>query len=109
MADEISGVDWSDDAKRLLGLRDRFTRDKIMHEFEENPGKDAVLLDPDQKWYATPVANNRYAVIWVQKETVADVRVVVASQLKGESAADLKDKLEKVVEFETKGVLKRLF
>jgi hypothetical protein len=109
MADELYEVDWSPEAKELLGMRDRFTREAIMSDFKENPGKDAVPLDPDQKWYATPVANNRYTVVWQQVEKVAQVKAVVASQLKGESAADLKEKLEKVVAFETKGGLKRLF
>jgi hypothetical protein len=109
MADELYEVDWSPEAKELLGMRDRFTRLEIMNDFKQNPEKDAVTLDPDQKWYATPVANCRYTVVWRQDEKVAHVRAVVASQLKGESAADLKEKLEKVVAFETKGVLKRLF
>ena len=109
MPDEHYEVDWSPEAKELLGMRDRFTRVEIMNDFKQNPEKDAVALDPDQKWYATPVANNRYTVVWRQEARVARVKAVVASQLKGESAADLKEKLEKVVAFETKGGLKSLF
>jgi hypothetical protein len=109
MADDVYEVDWSPEAKELLGMRDRFTRLAIMNDFKENPEKDAVALDADQKWYATPVSNNRYTVVWRQDAKVAHVKAVVASQLKGESAADLKEKLEKVVAFETKGLLKSLF
>jgi hypothetical protein len=91
-------------------MRDRFTRTTIMSEFKDAPGRNCVQLDAAKHWYATPVANNRYTVVWHKVgNNVAQVKAVVASQLKGESAADLKSKLEKVVAYETNGVLTTLF
>lgn len=96
--------EWSPEANELLGARDRFTRSAIRKDFEAHPEQDKVTLDAANCLYATPVADNRYAVIW---ETRADnlvlVKAVVASQLKGENAADLKAKLEKLVSVESNG------
>lgn len=113
MADDdrvIMDVDWLPEAKELLGMRDRFTRTAIMTEFKGAPLLNSVVLDTTKRWYATPVANNRYTVVWHKLDNnVAQVKAVVASQWKGEKATDLKSKLEKVAAFETNGVLTKLF
>jgi len=85
-------------------MRDRFTRSAIRKDFEAHPRQDMVTLDTAKGLYATPVANNRYTVIWqVLANNLALVKAVVASQLRGESGADLKTKLEKVVAVESNG------
>lgn len=88
-------------------MRDRFTRAAIRNEFEAHPEQDRVTLDSARCLYATPVADNRYTVIWQQlADNQALVKAVVASQLRGENGADLKLKLEKVVAVESNGLLK---
>jgi hypothetical protein len=87
-------------------MRDRFTRSAIKDEFQADPEKDSVTLDAATHLHATPVADNRYTVIWQDLEgNVARVRAVVASQLRGESAPDLKAKLEKVAAVESNGMI----
>jgi len=85
-------------------MRDRFTRAAIQKDFEAHPEQDRVTLDAADSLYATPVADNRYTVIWqLLADHLAVVKAVVASQLRGESGADLKRKLEQVVAVESKG------
>jgi hypothetical protein len=87
-----------------MGARDRFTRSAIKKDFEAHPEQNRVTLDAAEHLYATPVADNRYTVIWqVQDDNQAVVKAVVASQLRGENGADLRAKLEKVVVAESNG------
>lgn len=96
--------EWSPEANELLGARDRFTRSAIRKDFEAHPEQDRVTLDAANSLYATPVADNRYTVIWqTQADNLVLVKAVVASQLKGENASDLKAKLEKLVSVESNG------
>ena len=96
--------EWSPEANELLGARDRFTRSAIKKDFEAHPEQDKVTLDAANGLYATPVSDNRYTVIWqTQADNRVLVKAVVASQLKGENAADLKAKLEKLVSVESNG------
>ena len=98
---------WSTEAKELLAMRDRFTRATIRKDFEANPEEEMVLVDAGEGLYATPVADNRYAVIWkLLSNNLAEVKAVVASQVQGESGPDLKRKLEKVVAAESHGLIK---
>jgi hypothetical protein len=107
MAHTVYKYKWSPQAKELLGLRDRFTRAAIQKDFESHPEQDMVTLDAVEALYATPVADNRYTVIWkAMTDNLAEVKAVVASQLRGESGADLKTKLEKVVAVESNGQFK---
>lgn len=113
--------DWLPEAKKLLEMRDRFTRKAIQTEFELHPASGAVTLDAPKRWYATPVANNRYTVVWQLDEQanrkVAHVKAVVAAQLKpaqltpegAQAVADLKEKLEKVAQQESNGLVTTLF
>lgn len=94
----------------LLGARDRFTRSAIRKDFEAHPEQNKVTLDAERLLFATPVADNRYTVIWqAVDENMARVTAVVASQLRGEKGSDLKIKLEKVVEAESNGQFDTLF
>lgn len=106
MPDPDFSCEWSPEALELLAVRDRFTRSAIRKDFEAHPEQDMVTLDAASGLYATPVADNRYTVIW---KTLADrravVKAVVASQLQGETGADLKTKLEKVVAAESHGLV----
>jgi hypothetical protein len=90
-------------AKSLLNLRDRFTRVEIQREFEADP--ELHKLDVEGGFFATPVAGNRYTVIWKRLGNLAEVKAVVASQLRGEDPAALRTKLERVVEAESFGQL----
>lgn len=88
-------------------MRDRFTRAAIRKEFEAHPEEAMVTLDAEEALYATPVADNRYAVIWkALSGDLAEVKAVVASQLRGESGPELRTKLEKVVAAESHGQFK---
>ena len=96
--------EWSREARELLGVRDRFTRSAIRRDFEAHPEQDAVTLDAADRLYATPVADDRYTVIWqALAGNLALVKAVVASQLRCENGADLKKKLEKAVAMESNG------
>lgn len=107
MPDSEYKYEWSRQAKELLGMRDRFTRSAIQKDFEAHPEQDRVTLDAASALYATPVADNRYTVIWqALAGHLAVVKAVVASQLRGESGADLKRKLEQVVAAESNGQIR---
>ena len=99
--------EWSSKAKVLLGMRDRFTRSAIQKDFEQHADRNKVTLDADSNLYATPVADDRYAVIWqLSSGDQAEVKAVVASQLRGEAGASLKTKLEKVMAAQSNGQFK---
>ncbi|SRR5258706_13966283 len=109
-ADAGDTINWVDVARELLARRDRFTRRAIERDFKANHRHDNVVLDDAAKLYATPVAENRYAVIWRRLgERSIEVRAVVASRLTKTDSADLKSSLEKTVRFETNGLVKSLF
>lgn len=55
---------WEDTALNLLLARDRYTSQSIRDEFRSNPHKKAEPFDPNQHGYVTPVANNRFSVVW---------------------------------------------
>lgn len=103
-------IEWLPEARELLARRDRFTQSAIKKDFAADPERDKVALDAEQGWYATPVADNRYTVIWrVLNDNAVQVKAVVASQFRGETAAQLKEKLEETVKVETHGAVKSLF
>lgn len=95
-------IHWNADDS-LLNTRDRLTRSLIRRDFEEQAKDASVELSADLM--ATPVANNRYTVIWKHIGDLAVVKAVVASQFRGESAQALRDKLKRVVEAESHGRL----
>ena len=89
--------------KSLLDQQDRFTRVEIQKDFEAHP--DQNKLEVEGGLFATPVARNRYTVIWKRLGNLADVKAVVASQLRGEDPAELRRKLERVIQAESFGQL----
>jgi hypothetical protein len=108
MTDKKYEFDWeSRDLRKFLRLRDRFTQAAVRKDFELDPDGRAVLLDQVKQIYATPVQDNRYTVIWqLLDEKFAKITAVVASQLRDESPAQFKSKLEKVVDMESHGMVK---
>lgn len=108
MADEQDGIRLSETARELLARRDRFTRRTIVKDFAAKHVESNVLLD--RNLYVTPVADDRYAVIWrMLEDGLVEVKAVVASRLtKRGNAAELKSSLEKALEFETNGLVKSL-
>lgn len=96
-------VQWNAD-ESLLNTRDRLTRSLIRRDFETQAKDASVELTADLM--ATPVADNRYTVIWQHLGDLAIVKAVVASQFRGENAQALRDKLRRVVEAESHGRLK---
>lgn len=102
MADNRYAYDWQA-TEALLVQRDRFTRAAIRRDFEDHPDRGMVLVDGGL--LATPVADNRYTVIWRLKGKLAQVQAVVASQLRGEGPVALRQKLQSVLEAQSHGQL----
>lgn len=110
-------IAWLPAARKLIGLRDRFTQDEIikdftarLEDFTAHPAENAIELEDGV--YATPVAENRYTVVWDfdPQENVAHIRAILATQLKKfEDKAALKHKLERVALAESNGALTALF
>jgi len=98
-------ISWSDGAKLLLKKRDHYTRDAIQGEFMQNPEKDVVAVDADQRWFVTPVANHRYSVIWkrMPDQQHAVVEAVVPAQFAPNKAGRLMEQVMSVVEQESDG------
>jgi hypothetical protein len=88
----------------LLNLRDRLTRELIRQDFEAHPEQGRVAIAGDL--YATPVADNRYTVIWRRFGQLANVEAVVASQFRDENPEALMERLRRVVDAESHGRLK---
>ncbi len=100
------GVTWEEPAERLLLQRDRFTRQAITEEFARDPRERAIVFDPEHKGYLTPVADNRYSVVWYldEDQQAAVVRAVVPSTNVVEQDG-LKDYVQRVVQIESKGLI----
>lgn len=97
-------IEWLPVAKKLLGMRDRFTREAILTDFRHHHRLDAVNLQ--NGLWATPVASNRYAVVWREHpqdpEAVTILAIVAAQIKKVEDAATLKQKLRQAAVVESK-------
>lgn len=107
-------IEWLPSARRLIGRRDRFTQDEILEDFKgkledfrAHPDENAIEVD--KGIYATPVAENRYAVVWSldpQDSNVVNIHAILATQMrKSEDKAVLKRKLERVALVESNGAL----
>lgn len=95
--------DWSP-AQSLLNPHDRFTRAEIKRDFQALHPQCSVQLDGEL--WATPVADNRYTVIWQLPEPGhIEIKAVVASQYRGEQPEALRRKLQRVVEAESHGLI----
>ena len=97
-----NNVNWSDIAQQLLRKRDRYTDDLIRQEFRPVE-TEAVRIG--QCRYVTPVADNRYVVVWdrTPSSTVASVRAVVPTQLRSRNADDVRRQVGDVLRYESKG------
>jgi hypothetical protein len=114
----MSQIRWLPSARRLIGLRDRFTQDEILKDFKAKlegfgvPPRDddPNAIEVDQGVWATPVAENRYIVLWSrdpQDSDAVNIRAVLATQLrKSEDQAVMRQKLERVALVESNGALK---
>lgn len=94
------------DNESLSNLRDRFIRAEVMGDFEAHRDADSIALD--NELFATPVADNRYTVIWRRAPDAADsavVMAVVAAQYGGEDPQALRRKLQRAVESQFEGRL----
>ncbi len=100
-------ISWSEGAQFLLRKRDHYTRDAIQCEFAEDPEKEVVSVDSGN-WFATPVANHRYSVIWkrMPDQRQAVVEAVVPAQFAPNKAGTLMQQVMKVVEQESNGDVK---
>lgn len=96
-------VDWQA-TEPLLVQRDRFTRAAIREEFEAQPDK-ATTMPVEGGLLATPVADDRYTVIWKRLGGLAQVKAVVASRLYGEDPHTLREKLQRVLQAQSHGLL----
>ena len=106
MTEEIFEISWSPEAEDLLRKRDRFTRQAIKEDFAHNLQRDAIALDGD--FYATPVANSRFTVVWQRtgNRHIIAVKAVVPTQFRAESKEKLRDQVKEVVHLESRGKLK---
>ena len=101
---------WKRDAEVLLGQRDRFTQRRVREDFRDkclsNDVPDASLVfDPEHGGYLTPVADDRYSVIWYLEDNVPAVEAVIATTRFDQSMTDLKERVVKAVERESDGTV----
>ena len=96
---------YEDVATQLLDQRDRFTSRAIRTEFELDPEKDAVPIDPEESAFLTPVLSGRFTVIWRldQDRQTAMVRAVLPLTNVDPLAPGLKDYITRALQAEIKG------
>jgi hypothetical protein len=103
-------VEWEKAAQDLLRKRDTYTQKTIKEEFAENPTKDAIEFDPLWHYYATPVINKRYTVVWRManraNKRIANVRAVVPTRFSGDDLERIKTEVSTVVSNESNGAIK---
>jgi hypothetical protein len=96
---------------RLLQQRDRFTQDAIKREFEDaaRPAGDvppcSIEFDTTRKGYLTPVAEERYSVVWYLDASVAVVHAVIPTARFSAETPDLKDRVQQIVQLESHGAV----
>jgi len=95
-------IKWSDEAQQLLRKRDSYTDDLIRKEFQPVE-TEAIRIGSSR--YVTPVADNRYAVVWDldPASSTANVRAVVPTQLRSRSADDVRKQISDVIQYESDG------
>lgn len=104
-------VRWLAEAERLLRKRDHYTEEAIRTEFEHNPEKEgAIEIDKQKHLYVTPVADERFVVLWdlvtLPDRKIANVRAVLPTQLISDKPDQIRDQIREVVEHESKGAVK---
>jgi hypothetical protein len=98
-------VIYDDVAVRLLDQRDRFTSRAIKKEFERDPQKNAVSIDPAEAVFLTPVLEGRFTVIWRLDDpgAVSVVQAVLPLTSLDPHAPGFKEYLKRAVQAEMKG------
>ncbi len=99
MNDDQLPVRWLPAARKLLGKRDRYTREAIERDFKQDPRREAIEFDQARHCWVTPVADNRYSVIWHMDPdgSVAIVEAVVPVHFVGDDREQLKNQVNEVV------------
>ena len=94
-----------DVATHLLEQRDRFTSRAIRTEFELDPEKKAVSIDPADSVFLTPVLDGRFTVIWSLDEPnqAATVQAVLPLTNVDPHAPGLRDYIKRALQAEMKG------
>lgn len=86
-------VSWRTEALQDLGQRDRYTREAVLSEFPDLISKSET---PDSlgvrvvgtTLFATPVAGNRYSVVWGLDKERESIEVLAVSQREVKNKAD---------------------
>lgn len=104
-------IDWQQ-AEPLLRNRDRYTQAAIKEAFQSTSDQDAIVFDPVQRGYVTPVLAERYSVIWYEDPVnqVARVRAVVplphvSNPANVSDSAGLKEYIQRAVFRESHGAI----
>lgn len=109
-------VTWEPSAESLLEQRDRFTQKAIKKEFEttfderikpnlNRAASSTIAFDPVNNGYLTPVADERYSVIWYLNGDDADVHAVVPTT-RFEQRPGLLERVRNVVALESNDLVK---
>lgn len=108
-----ASISWERPALKLLERRDRYTRNAIMEDFDRDPERGAIELEPDS--FLTPVSDQRFSVLWrrLDEGQRVSVRAVVPLTNVPFDATELRDRPElleklrayvkRVVKSESKG------
>jgi hypothetical protein len=95
---------WEDLAVRMLDRRDRFTRPAIEEEFERYLAEKPVLLrrsiefDRENGGYLTPVFDDRFSVVWYDRNEGPCVRAVVPTARFSRQDPQLKSRVKEIVQ-----------
>lgn len=99
--------EWTQGANLLMNPHDRFTRAEIRRDFDRLRRSDSINLD--SIWRVTPVADNRYLVLWHQPEQQPKEKVIVDAVIeapyRGEEPDVLKQKMARCIIAESHGRL----
>jgi hypothetical protein len=92
-------VVWDREAENLLRRRGNYTLERIHEEFDRDPTKEAMTVDPNSNLFVTPVANRRYSVVWrmLPDQQMARVSAVVPTRFVPEDIGTLKQRVESIV------------
>lgn len=97
--------DWTA-AEVLLRPFDRFTRADIVDDFPRQVRRGEVYDLGEAGLKATPVADNRYTVVWrAEPNGRTEVMAVAAAQYRGETPEALRRKLGRAVEAQSHGLV----
>jgi hypothetical protein len=118
-----ANITWEQSADSLLERRDRFTQKAIRDDFSEvfqqdldagleSPTSTSIEFDPDNQGYLTPVADQRYSVVWYLEQDASSPNAVVRAVVptarfdRKMKPTDLHDRLSKIVAVESRQTVK---